>query len=191
MAGEDRALILGLKRGDVGSFEKIFEKYRRVVFSYARGILRDEALAEDCVQETFLELVRKTESIDIARGVKGWLFRVARNKAIDVIRKRAREVQTDRSDNRMDPRRGPDADMISIESSDSIMVAISKLKDTEREIVMMRFFGGLTFAEAESATGVPLNTLIWRCRSALTKLGKIVKHGALSMERGGDGDSSF
>lgn len=173
MPAEDRAHILGLKRGDVGSFEQIFEKYRRPVFAYARGILKDEALAEDCVQETFLELVRKSESIDIARGVKGWLFRVARNRAIDALRKRSREVTSDRSDHRADPGPGPDGDLISVEASESVMEAVSKLKDAEREIVMLRFFGGLTFAEAESATGIPLNTLIWRCRRALEKLAVI------------------
>src|SRR5210317_2010923 len=98
MSVEDRPLIIGLKRGDMSAFESIFEKYRRAVFAYARGILHDDSLAEDCVQEVFFELVRKADTIDISRGVRGWLFRVARNRSIDVIRKRSRETQSDRHD---------------------------------------------------------------------------------------------
>ena len=175
MAGEDRGLILGLKRGDMSSFEQLFEKYRRAVFAYARGILRDDGLAEDCVQAVFLELVRKADTIDIARGVKGWLFRVARNRAIDVVRKRSREVLSEWVAEGPDDGDTPDERMISIEAGEGLMDAVAKLKETERDIVMMRFFGGLTFAEAEAATGVPLNTLIWRCRRALQKLGKVIK----------------
>jgi RNA polymerase sigma-70 factor (ECF subfamily) len=175
MAGEDRSLILGLKRGDVPSFELLFDKYRRAVFAYVRGILRDDGLAEDCVQDVFLELVRKADSIDIKRGVKGWLFRVARNRSIDVLRRRGREVQSDELDRRRDEEPGPDAQLIASESAESVMEAVGMLKESERDIVMMRFFGDMTFAEAEAATGVPLNTLIWRCRRALGKLSVYLK----------------
>lgn len=175
MAGEDTSLILGLKRGDMSSFTALFEKYRRLVFAYARGILRDDGLAEDCVQEVFLELVRKAETIDIGRGVKGWLFRVARNRSIDVLRKRSRETQSDRVVDGPDSGRTPDEALMSSEAGAGLMNAVGSLKEEEREIVIMRFFGGLTFAEAENATGVPLNTLVWRCRRALGKLAGLIK----------------
>ena len=175
MAAEDRVLIIGLKRGDMSSFEKIFEKYRRGVFAYVRGILRDDGLAEDCVQEVFLELARKAETIDIKRGVKGWLFRVARNRAIDSLRKRGKEVVTESHETEEESSAGPDEMLQKSERAEELKMAIAELNDAEREIVLMRFFGGLTFAQAEDATGVPLNTLIWRCRSALKKLGKKIK----------------
>ena len=178
MADEDRSLILGLKRGDVGSFEKIFEKYRRAIFAYVRGILHDDALAEDCVQDVFLELIRKTDSIDISRGVKGWLFRVSRNRSIDVLRKRGREVQSEVTHLMEDDGEKPDAGIIRRESAETVMKAVAKLSEPERDIVMMRFFGGLTFAKAEEATGIPLNTLIWRCRRALQKLERILQRDA-------------
>jgi len=175
MAAEDRVLIIGLKRGDMPSFERIFEKYRRPVFAYVRGILNDESLAEDCVQDVFLELARKAESIDLKRGVKGWLFRVARNKAIDVLRKRSREVQSDQQDLRQDESATPEESAMSVERNAELKTAISELEEPEQEIVVMRFFGGLTFAEAEEATGIPLNTLIWRCRRALQKLSRKIE----------------
>ncbi len=172
MVAEDRVLIVGLKRGDMQCFQKIFEKYRRVLFAYLRGILHDDGLAEDCVQDVFLELARKADSIDIKRGVKGWLFRVGRNRAIDRIRKRSREVQSETAADAEDSGDRPDDDLIAAEASEGLMMAVRSLNEAEQDIVMMRFFGGLTFAEAEEATGVPLNTLIWRCRRALEKLRK-------------------
>jgi len=169
MVADDKALIIGLKRGDMQSFGMIFEKYRRAVFAYTRGILGDSALAEDCVQEVFLELARKAESIDISRGVRGWLFRVARNRSVDMLRRRSREVGQD-VDLGEDPADHPDEELVKSERAAALSRAIGRLNEAEREIVVMRFFGGLTFAEAEEATGVPLNTLIWRCRRALEKL---------------------
>ncbi len=172
MVAEDRALIVGLKRGDMQCFQKIFEKYRRVLFAYVRGILHDDALAEDCVQDVFLELARKADSIDIKRGVKGWLFRVGRNRAIDRIRKRSREIQSESLVHAEESGQRPDDGLIAEEASQDLMRPIESLNEAEQDIVMMRFFGGLTFAEAEVATGIPLNTLIWRCRRALEKLRK-------------------
>lgn len=173
MADEDRELILGLKRRDVVSFEVIFEKYRRPVFSYIRGLVRDRALAEDCVQEVFLELVKNADRIDVARGVRGWLFRVARNKAVDAIRRNGRRaLEGDEAVSSESIACSPDAEMIEKEGRVGLMKAISGLQDEEREIIMMRFFGGLTFAEAEQVSGISLNTLIWRCRRALKKLAK-------------------
>jgi RNA polymerase sigma-70 factor (ECF subfamily) len=170
MGADDKALIIGLKRGDMHSFGLIFEKYRRAVFAYARRILCDDALAEDCVQDVFLELARRADSIDIARGVKGWLFRVARNRAVDMLRRRSREAGPEEADAGEDGGALPDEAMVKSERSACILSEIARLSKAEREIVVMRFFGGLTFAEAEEATGVPLNTLIWRCRRALEKL---------------------
>lgn len=173
MADEDRALILGLKRGDMPSFEAIFEKYRRSVFAYVRGMIGDQALAEDCVQEVFLELVKNADRLDAARGVKGWLFRVARNRAVDMIRRHSREAEAGCGDDGGEGRvAAPDEELIKKEGRAGLMEAIAGLKEDEREIVMMRFFGGLTFAESEQISGVPLNTLIWRCRRALQKLEK-------------------
>ena len=170
MGADDKALIIGLKRGDMHSFGLIFEKYRRAVFAYARRMLRDESLAEDCVQDVFLELTRKADSIDIARGVRGWLFRVARNRAVDMMRKRSREAGSETVDARPDTAVLPDEALVKSEAAEQIHNELARLSEAEREIVVMRFFGGLTFAEAEEATGVPLNTLIWRCRRALEKL---------------------
>lgn len=170
MDADDKALIMGLKRGDMHSFGQIFEKYRRAVFAYARRILGDDALAEDCVQDVFLELARRADTIDIARGVRGWLFRVARNRAVDMLRRRSREVGSDMADPGRDHGALPDEAMEKSERAEQVRAEIARLSEAEQEIIVMRFFGGLTFAEAEEATGVPLNTLIWRCRRALEKL---------------------
>lgn len=172
MADEDRVLILGLKRGDMPSFQVLFEKYRRPVFAYVRGLIRDRGLAEDCVQEVFVELIKSADRIDAARGVKNWLFRVAHNRAVDMIRRQARETPEGADNIGFQGGASPDKQLMQKEGKAGLMNAIAGLKEDEREIVMLRFFGGLTFAEAEKISGVPLNTLIWRCRRALKKLEK-------------------
>jgi len=171
------SLIRGMQDGDCHAFEAIFEKYRRSVLAYVAALVRDVSLAEDIVQETFVELVRRLQDIDPEKGVSGWLYRVARNKAIDLMRRRKHEVQTD-----IDGVNGREAVRSSGESRDpagevvrrelvaGVRRALAALSVKERDLLMLRFYGGLTFKEISRIVRRPLGTVLWQVRRSVGKM---------------------
>src|ERR1700723_108510 len=89
-SSEDRALIERLKRRDPQALAELYDRYGRVAYSLVLRVVRDQAIAEDLVQETFLRVWNRVHSIDSERGAIGpWLLAVARNRAIDYLRSQA------------------------------------------------------------------------------------------------------
>src|SRR5450432_2039421 len=88
-AGEDSALLLGVRSGDSGAMAALFDRYSRIVYSVAMRVLRDPGHAEDVTQDIFVRIWRNPESFVSGRGTLGaWLVVVARNRSIDFLRRR-------------------------------------------------------------------------------------------------------
>src|SRR5713226_9884981 len=89
----DLALVTGLKSGDQGAMAQLYDRYSSVVYAVALRVLGDTGAAEDVLQEVFLQLWRKPGAFDSSRGNLGaWLAVIARNRAIDSLRKRRPEA---------------------------------------------------------------------------------------------------
>jgi RNA polymerase sigma-70 factor, ECF subfamily len=103
-AGSDeRALIGRLQRRDPQALAELYDRYGRVAYSLVLRVVRDKAIAEDLVQETFLRVWNRVRSIDPEKGAIGpWLLAIARNSAIDYLRSSARRernaVELDETD---------------------------------------------------------------------------------------------
>ncbi|NQT92921.1 MAG: sigma-70 family RNA polymerase sigma factor [Lentisphaerae bacterium] len=168
-------LIRRLKGGESDAFDILFERHRRGLFAYIFGYCRDRQLAEDVVQDTFLEFVRRIDSIRPGKGANGWLYRVARNRTIDVLRHRQHEVVPgddfmDARGKAVDKERRPDQDLIRRERREQLRESLDALPEKDRELLLLRFYGGLTFREAGEVLGRPLGTVLWQGRRALEKL---------------------
>jgi len=168
-------LIRRLQGGDSDAFDALFERHRRGLFAYIFGYCRDRQLAEDVVQDTFLEFVRRIDSIRPKQGANGWLYRVARNRTIDILRHRQYEVVP--GDEFMavhgegtDREQGPDRDLVRKERREHLREVMDALPEKDRELLLLRFYGGLTFREAGQVLGRPLGTVLWQGRRALEKL---------------------
>jgi RNA polymerase sigma-70 factor (ECF subfamily) len=171
----DRELLLRLRNGEVGAFDAIFDKYRRGILAYVLGITHDRQLAEDITQECFVELVKHREKVDPKRGMNGWLYRVARNRAIDVIRHRKFELPTEDTiliahaeEDEAAP--APHLALSAKEAQAEMEAALQKLSPAERELLVLRFYGDLTFKEIARIMKRPLGTVLWKSRRALEKL---------------------
>lgn len=187
----DAELIQRLQQGDASAFDELFERHQRPLLAYAAGILRDRGLAEDVVQDAFLRLVRCREQLDPARGVSAWLYRVARNRAIDLARKRKHEVLDEDAGmvaetrgHRMSPHR-PDLDMVAMEEARAVRAALETLPETERDVLQLRFFGDLAFREIAETVRRPLGTVLWQAHRGLGRLREL-----LGGPDGGAGDGS-
>lgn len=167
----DPALLLGVQSGDEQAMAALFDRYSRVVYSVALRVLRDPSSAEDILQEVFLQIWRNPESFAATRGsLGGWLAVVARNRSIDLLR-RKRPTET------VDEIVLPAAANLADEAERAFMVerarvVMQQMPIEQRKTLEMAFFEGLTHAEIAEMTGDPLGTVKTRIRSALLTLRK-------------------
>ena len=168
---DDAELLLGVQSGDEQAMAALFDRYSRVVYSVSLRVLRDPASAEDVLQEVFLQIWRNPDSFAATRGgLGGWLAVVARNRSIDVLRrKRPTEV--------VDEMSLPSNFNLAEESERAVMVERARMvmqgmPPEQRKTLEMAFFEGLTHAEIAEMTGDPLGTVKTRIRSALATLRK-------------------
>ena len=151
--------------------EDIYRDHRRGLFGLALSVVREAATAEDAVHEAFTRLARQKGPPD--SDTTAYVYKAVRNAAIDQARRRkTRPAPTDDlaslfvTPNQDDP--GQAAEMN--ETQAMLMRAIDNLPDDEREAVVMRSFGGLTFQQIAEATGRPLTTVSSQYQRALGKL---------------------
>jgi len=176
----ERLLIEALQRGELDAFDALFSRYRARILAYLTNMLRDRGLAEDITQDCFVALVRRVDRIKPERGVGPWLFRVARNRAIDVMRKRGREVlDADKALWRADSMRldeGSPADALVLdEEARQVRAGLAKVPAKYREVLVLHYFGDLKFSEVARVLHRPLGTVLWQARRALKELSKHVE----------------
>jgi RNA polymerase sigma-70 factor, ECF subfamily len=169
----DAALVARLRDGDQSAMADLYDLYSSVVYGVALRVLGDTTAAEDVLQEIFLQLWRRPQAFNAERGrLAPWLAVIARNRAIDVLRKRPPEADIDE----MPVSTGIDLEDIAAQriAMEKVRCAIDQLPPEQRKALEMAFFEGLTHTEIASKTGEPLGTVKTRIRSALMAVRKAV-----------------
>lgn len=175
----DEVLAAQVARGESSALEALYDRYASSVLGISLKIMGDRAAAEDVLQETFWRVWRSAASYQSERGsFSGWLFRIARNLAIDAYRRRNVRprpmTDVDHSDSKMD--RAPDPRMDVVEQSQllsnqkQVRSALATLPRVQRQVIEMAYFYGMTRQEIAEATGEALGTIHTRARLALQKL---------------------
>ncbi len=95
LAGSDAQLVASALQGEQSAFEAIMRRHNRLLFRAARGVVSDDAEAQDVVQETYLRAFTRLQDFQGGAALGTWLVRIAINLALDVLRKRGRSVPTD------------------------------------------------------------------------------------------------
>jgi RNA polymerase sigma-70 factor, ECF subfamily len=148
------------------AFDELYRSSRDDVYAYAAGLLRDRAAAEDVTATAFERAYRKRSRFDPSRGNgRAWLFGIARNAALDELRRRSRQAELT-----VDP---IDASSVDAERSEQRLVlvaALAKLGPRERELVAFKFFAGLANAEIASVLGISESNAGTKLHRAVTKL---------------------
>ena len=153
---------------DSDAFEALYDAYHRLVYGVALRVLNDPTSAEDVTQTVFLKLWNSPESFREG-NFPGWLVRVTRNRALDLVRARAAHPQVEL------PESMPEQDALEDTAfahlnAQSVRRALGQLAEPERTLIALGFFGGLTHQELARHTDTPLGTVKTRIRSALRKL---------------------
>jgi RNA polymerase sigma-70 factor (ECF subfamily) len=170
-AVDDTALLKRMGQRDENAMEDIFRRYSGAVYSVALRVLHDTGQAEDVLQEVFLQLWRNPAAFVQQRGsLGGWLVVVARNRAIDLLRRRKP------SDSVEDVVLASSVNVAEEAERNAIMQkvrqVIAGLPDEQRKTLELAYFEGLSHTEIASRTGDPLGTVKTRIRQALISLRK-------------------
>jgi RNA polymerase sigma factor (sigma-70 family) len=152
------------------SFEQLYRSSRDDVFAYVAALLRDRGAAEDVTSAAFERAYRKRGRFDPGRGsARAWLFGIARNAALDELRRRKRRAEL--------PAEAEDIFASSpaavVEHSarrEAVRAALDRLEPRERELVALRFFAGLSHAEIAEVAGLSESNAATRLHRAMTKL---------------------
>jgi RNA polymerase sigma factor (sigma-70 family) len=152
----DHELVDAVRAGDDAAFEELYTRYRPRIAAYVRGMLRDEARAEDVTQEAFFSALRRMRETDSEIAFKPWIYQIAHNAAIDSYRRssRAEEVSMDAdaglrpSDHvRLVGAPPPDSVLIDRERFDHLRGAFDELSDVHTRVLVMRELEGLSYRE--------------------------------------------
>ena len=166
----DAELIGLIAGGDALAFEELHRRYARSVLGIALRRTGDRGRAEDATQDTFASVWRSAARFDPARGAAtSWLYTVARNAIVDVLRRRPDATVADPPDvAASDP--GP-ADVAETEwVSWRVHRALETLPEHERRLVELAYWSGLSQSEIAEYVGLPLGTVKTRTRAALRRL---------------------
>jgi RNA polymerase sigma-70 factor, ECF subfamily len=173
-AAKDELLLERLRANDQKAMADIFDRYGSLVYSVSLRVLKDPGQAEDVMQEIFFQLWKNPNTFVQGRGSLGaWLAVVARNRAIDVLRRRK---PTDSVDEVVLVSKTN----ISSEIERNIMMEkirelMKSLPSEQQKSVELAFFEGLSHAEVAAKTGDPLGTVKTRIRLALISLRKAIQ----------------
>jgi RNA polymerase sigma-70 factor (ECF subfamily) len=169
--GTDGALLSALRSGDESAMAALYDRYSSIVYSVALRVLTDTAAAEDVLQEVFMQLWRNPGRFDANRGALApWLAVIARNRAIDALRRRHPESDIDDVVLSVHPDLAGQAERS--RAVEKVRSVLGGMPAPQRAALEMAYFEGLTHTEIAAKTGEPLGTIKTRIRAGLIALRK-------------------
>ncbi len=191
---DDETAAAAVVRGKRECFAELVRRHQGTVYRIARRILNDDGEAADAAQEAFVKAYRNLPSFDTSRAFAPWLYRIARNHALDVSRKRgasperleAEEIGEDDGGagavgrDVADPEAPSALDSLeAAERGRRVAEALERLDPKYREVVELYHFEELTYAEIAETLGVPIGTVMTRLFRARGRLAELMK-GAIA-----------
>lgn len=188
----DDMLVTLYSQGNDKAFDVLLSRYQQKLFSYIFFIVRNQEMAEDIFQETFVKAITTLkQGRYVADGRFGaWLTRIAHNLVIDSFRQERNENTISNDEVEVDLFN--DADlcddniemrMVNEQVLGDVRRLVDALPDNQREVLYMRYYQDLSFKEIAAITGVSINTALGRMRYAILNMRRIAeeKHMVLEM----------
>ena len=170
----DSVLTSSIRAGDESAMAELYDRYSSIVYAVAMRVLGDTAAAEDVLQEVFMQLWRNPTAFDASRGsLAPWLAVIARNRAVDVLRKRRPQDDIEDVTLSIEPDLAAEADRSRVAAK--VRTVLSQMPVPQRSALEMAYFEGYSHSEIAEKTGEPLGTIKTRIRTGLTLLRKAVE----------------
>ncbi|MBE6205999.1 MAG: RNA polymerase sigma factor [Rikenellaceae bacterium] len=180
----DQVLLNSYLSGNSQAISTLIERHSRRVRDYIRMMVKDNDVADDLMQETFIKAVRHIDEGRYADSGKflSWVLRIAHNQVIDFFRQKKSSKSISESEagygilgtlrfaeNNVEDR------IVASQIESDVRRLVDELPDEQREVVMLRYFSGMSFQEIADQTEVSINTALGRMRYALINLRKMIK----------------
>ena len=181
-ASTDVDLIERLRAGRADALGALYDAYGRMAYGLAYRITRDPALAEDAVQDAFLGAWNNARNYSPERAsVKTWLLSIVHHRSVDIVRRRRRPVEslTPESSSPELVREDLWSEVKQRLDRTTVVSALASLPNSQREVIELAYFGGLTQVEIAERTGAPLGTVKSRVRAGLETLRRTLEHQGL------------
>ena len=178
----ENEIIRSVLRGNVNDFEKLVAAYEKNVYNIALRMVGDPEDAADMTQETFIKAYRALSSFRGDSKFSSWLYRIASNVCLDFLRSRSRHPQVSLStvdeDDRAtlelpDMRQNPEEQLMKKLGLEAVRRGLEQLPEQQRQILVLRELGGLSYAELAQTLGLEEGTVksrIFRARKRLCAL---------------------
>ncbi len=174
----DEAVVALVARSDDSALAELYDRHGRVAYGLALRVVRDKALAEDAVQDAFLDVWRSAARFRPERSkASTWILTLVHHRAVDVVRREERrrgeplesapEPIGDATD---------EAAWLGLERA-RVREALRQLPDQQREALELAYFGGFTQSELAERLGEPLGTIKSRMFNGLARLREILSNG--------------
>ena len=188
----DEELIELLRDGSAQAGEVLVKRYFQPLMRYLHRLAGSDHLAEELHQQTWLSVLDHLEkfepqAVTSGGGFKGWLFRIATNKATDHWRSIGREKHAKDGLKLVTATAGPDAS-VPMEGSEQelkLRRAIEQLPENQKQVLMLRYYSQLKFVQIAELLGCPLNTALGRMHKAMLKLKELMEEEGEGQEARG------
>ena len=180
----DRALLNNYLSGDRSAISELIERHSQRVRNYIGMMVKDDDIANDIFQETFIKAV---QVIDEGRYVDSgkflsWVLRIAHNRVLDFFRREKASKQVNESEAGYDligtmrfSEPTAEDNIVLSEVEQTVRNLIDQLPDEQQEVVRLRYYSKLSFQEIAEQTEVSINTALGRMRYALINLRRMIK----------------
>jgi RNA polymerase sigma factor (sigma-70 family) len=184
----DQNLVTQYVQGNEACLEMLINRHKDRIFTTIILIVKDSYIAEDLFQETFIKIIKNLKKGKYNEEGKflPWAIRIARNMAIDYFRKMKRMPTITGSDGEDVFRKiklavdNREEEMIRNEKENMVRHVISRLPEEQRQVLILRHYGDLSFKEIAAMTGVSINTALGRMRYALNNMRKMMEYTSLN-----------
>jgi RNA polymerase sigma-70 factor (ECF subfamily) len=173
----DEALVALVARGEEGALAELYDRVGRIAYGLALRVLRDERLAEDAVQEAFLQVWRSAATFRAERAkASTWILTLVHRRAVDLVRREQRRQAEPLADETMFAQAGEETEeaaWLRFER-ERVQTALRQLPDVQHEALELAYYGGFSQSELADRLGVPLGTIKSRMFAGLSRLRELL-----------------
>ena len=188
----DQDLVKRYIQGDKTSIEVLINRHKKKVFTYIILIVKNQSLAEDIFQDTFIKVIKSLQEGKYKDNGKfvSWVIRIAHNLTIDHFRKEKQintysneDYEADIFNSRKLSENTVEDIMVESQIIKEVRLLIDELPEDQKQVILLRHYGGLSFKEIADQTDVSINTALGRMRYALINLRKLIEQKNLSLTK--------
>jgi len=178
----DAQLLKQIGKQDMLAYEALYDRYASQVYGVIVRIVRNNAIADELLQETFWQIWQSAPKYEEQGTATGWIFRIARNRSMDELRRQKARPKLDETTEPVDAAVGAGLNQSSAETEaelhidqEKVQRAISQIPIDQQDCLMLAYFEGLTHKEIAAQLELPIGTVKSRMRIGLEKLERLLR----------------